>query len=372
MNDNMTISLLTCGPGDELYSLFGHTAIRVKTEGVDAAFNYGAFNYSEDNFAYKFVAGETDYILAAEPTEMFLARYDERGIGVTEQVLNLTQEEKEDIYAYLRWNVRPENRMYRYNWLYDNCTTRARSLLRKVQEVQEVQGFKSSKVQGLKSSKVQGVHPSTSSGTDVVTAREILKEYTQVDSWVDFGIDMILGSEIDQPLTQEQQMFIPANYEAELEGSRVQETLELLPQRLEHEHYKVNQPMLVFGALLLVCVGASVMEWKRKKLWKWLDVALFSLVGIAGVLISFLYFFSEHAGVDTNALVWIFNPVALLMVPLIVKGKHKVAGMVMMVEIAIFVIAVVGSGQWINPAMWILALSLLVRSIASCIVVETK
>ena len=126
--DSIRFSLLTCAPGTEIYSLFGHTAIRYEnyTRRIDVAFNYGMFSFNTPNFIFRFVAGETDYQLGITPYSYFEAEYAMRGSSVYQQVLNLTQSEKERLLTILENNYLPENRIYRYNYFYDNCTTRAR------------------------------------------------------------------------------------------------------------------------------------------------------------------------------------------------------------------------------------------------------
>ena len=130
-SDSFEISLLTCTPGPVAYTMYGHSALRVHnfTANLDLVFNYGVFDYNEDNFVFKFVKGETDYILAAEYSVGFFERYRDEGAGIMEQVLNLSQEECNILNGLLMENLQPANRMYRYNWLYDNCTTRARDMI---------------------------------------------------------------------------------------------------------------------------------------------------------------------------------------------------------------------------------------------------
>ena len=126
--DSVRVSLLTCAAGGEIYSLFGHTAIRYEnyTRGIDAVFNYGMFNFNAPNFIFRFALGETDYQLGVTDYEHFAAEYNYLGRDVWQQTLNLTEEEKERLIALLTENYRPENRVYRYNFFYDNCATRPR------------------------------------------------------------------------------------------------------------------------------------------------------------------------------------------------------------------------------------------------------
>lgn len=129
----VTISLLTCSPGTEIWSLYGHTALRVqdKKRGLDVAVNWGLFSYSQPYFIPRFVFGRCDYQMGMEPMDIFLAEYREEGRGVIEQELNLSSAEKQQIINALGMAYQPENRTYRYNFFYDNCTTRARDMVLK-------------------------------------------------------------------------------------------------------------------------------------------------------------------------------------------------------------------------------------------------
>ena len=126
--DSVRISLLTCAPGSEIYALFGHSAIRYEdpARGEDWVFNYGMFSFKDPNFVMRFVKGETDYQLGVIPYRYFEAEYALRGSSVYQQELNLTEAEKLMLIGLLRENYLPANRVYRYNYFYDNCTTRAR------------------------------------------------------------------------------------------------------------------------------------------------------------------------------------------------------------------------------------------------------
>ena len=130
--DDLRISLVTCYPGDKIYELFGHTAIRVQRSGSDAldvAFNYGMFSFATGNFVYKFTAGQTDYMLGVYDFDDFMVDYVMRGSKVVEQELNLSPEAENRLFAALIQNARPENRVYRYNFLFDNCSTRPRDMI---------------------------------------------------------------------------------------------------------------------------------------------------------------------------------------------------------------------------------------------------
>ena len=129
--DSLQISLLTCGPGQEVYSIYGHTAIRVKNlaTGDDIVVNYGVFDMSKSHFVLRFIFGLTDYTIVITDFSHFCAEYAYDKRWVKEQPLNLTPSEKLRIEEALMENYRPENRVYRYNIFYDNCTTRARDMI---------------------------------------------------------------------------------------------------------------------------------------------------------------------------------------------------------------------------------------------------
>ena len=178
--DSIQFSLLTCAPGNEIYALFGHTAIRYQnfSRGVDLVFNYGMFSFNTPHFVYRFVKGETDYQLGITPYPYFESEYAFRGSSVYQQILNLTYSEKMSLLKLLQDNYLPENRIYRYNYFYDNCTTRARDQIEK-----SIQG--------------QVVYPSVSWHK---TFRGIVHEFTKGSPWDELGIDLCLGAEADKPI----------------------------------------------------------------------------------------------------------------------------------------------------------------------------
>ena len=173
-SDSIEVSLLTCAPGNEVYSLYGHTALRYHDlrTGEDFAFNYGVFNFNRPFFSLRFLFGLTDYELGVYPFQLFAQEYGRRGSQVTEQVINLTTEEKKALHKALIDNYRPENREYRYNFLYDNCTTRARDMLER-----NISG----RLKYVNSDNRQ-------------TYREMVHQYNSKYPWAAFGVDLALGA----------------------------------------------------------------------------------------------------------------------------------------------------------------------------------
>ena len=195
------VSVLTCSPGQEVYSLYGHTAIRVRDgrTGEDEVFNYGIFDFNTEHFVWKFVLGETDYICASVPWNYFIREYEKRGSSVAVQVLNLTQAEAVRVKEYLYRNVQPENRVYRYNFLTNNCTTKVMDCVEACVEGDIVYSWTQ----------------------EPYTYRTILHKYTEAYPWEQEGNDFLLGADVDTVLSHRATCFIPDFYKNALDGAVV-------------------------------------------------------------------------------------------------------------------------------------------------------
>lgn len=359
--DSIEISILTCTPGKDMYAKFGHTALRVRDYTIhrDVVFNYGCFDYNANNFVLKFLLGQTDYLLDAEEFEYLKYRYGMLGNGVSEQVLNLSQEEANRLLALLLENLRPENQEYRYNWLYDNCTERARDVIEKA---------------------VDGRIEYAGMVDEEMTVRDMLHECLEKSPWVSFGIDMILGDEIDRKADKRIMMFLPNVFKTELDGAYIVksngEKLEYVAGRSKvledtngpDEAYLLGSPLFVFSLLLLCTIGLTLKEFKRKQITGWLDVTMHTCQGLAGLLVAFLFFLSEHPAVDSNWLVILFNPIPLFYAGWLLycykKRKRNLLSYVNLAVTAGFLVTMAVCPQSFNIAMWLLALSLLVRALS--------
>lgn len=316
-NGNIRVSVLTCSPGQEVYSLYGHTAIRVQDRamGTDHVFNYGVFDFNTEYFAWKFVLGHTDYICMATPWEYFIVEYQRRGSSVIAQELNLTDSEALKVRNYLYNNIRKENCVYRYNFLACNCTTRVMDCIEACIEGELVYSW----------------------SKEPLTYRDILHQYTSPFPWTQDGNDMLLGADVDTLLSHRATCFIPEYYQNALSGAVVrnefQDTRQLVAQT--HTLVKANpnaapqKADLPLGPMeagwVLFALGVLVMSIEflvRKMLWP-LDVLLMLLHGLAGCIITFLFFFSEHPAVDSNWLVGIINPLPLLILPFTTRAAWK-------------------------------------------------
>ncbi len=366
--DSIRFSLLTCAPGTEIYSLFGHTAIRYEnyTRRIDVVFNYGMFSFNTPNFIFRFVAGETDYQLGITPYSYFEAEYAMRGSSVYQQVLNLTQSEKERLLTILENNYLPENRIYRYNYFYDNCTTRARD---KIEECIE--------------GKV--VYPDSLSSKSY---RSIVHEFTAGSPWDEFGIDLCLGAEADKEINKRQQMFSPfymkyyaSNaYIVDAGGTRrpliLDETKIVDVEPEEVQLGFILSPLMCGALFLALCVVMAWGQWKTQRIWWGWDIVLYGLQGLAGCIIAFLFFFSVHPTVGSNWLLILFNPVPLLYLPFMVykavKRKKDYYHVGNMVYLTLFITILPFCGQEFNLTVLPLALGLLVTSASHVLVWNKK
>ncbi len=368
-NDSIRLSLLTCAPGEEIYSLFGHTAIRYEniSQGIDIVFNYGLFSFNTPNFILRFALGQTDYQLGVTDYARFAAEYAFLGRSVWQQTLNLTAEEKEKLIDLLQTNYRPENRIYRYNFFYDNCATRPRD---KIEEC----------IQG------KVVYPSLGSEGSL-SFRDIVHQYTQGHPWSRFGIDLCIGSEADRPITEYQMMFAPFYLKDFFEKAHIESgntdrplvaTTEKIVDALSNDADKAWYPTPLQSALLwfMFIVAFTIYGIRKgKSLWV-LDLVLFAMAGLAGCVLAFLALFSEHPAVSSNYLLWIFHPGQLFFLPFFIykerKRKKSWYHLLNFSVLTLFIVLFPLIPQRIDLAVVPLALSLLVRSASNLILTYKK
>lgn len=308
--DSIQISLLTCSPGKEVWAQYGHTAIRYydKESGEDLAINYGIFSLDQTYFIPRFVLGMTDYRMGVQPMDMFLAQYSYEGRGVVEQVLNLSAEDKEVIYKALQENMKPENVVYRYNYFFDNCTTRARDML-----VNHLHG--------------KVVYPPAEENA---TFRSMIHKWNNKYEWSQFGEDLLLGVNADRKTTKSEQQFLPENLRSDFDKAKyngkplVKETNVLLDAETE-----VAEPVFPLSPLSIALIFAVIslvmmlFSYRRQQVyWAW-DLALMLTSGLMGI-IFFVMIFSQHPCVSLNFILLFFNPLPLFFLYSTIKKKKVI------------------------------------------------
>ena len=317
LSDTARISLLTSSPyEEEVFTVYGHAALRVHDpeRKVDYVFNYGIFDFSKPNFIYRFAKGETDYRLGVVNYTDYVIEYQLRGSTITEQELNLTTAERQRLWEALVENYRPENRVYRYNFFFDNCATRPAALIEKVV------------------GQVDYHYPYTAQ-----TFRSLINYCTRHHAWLTFGCDLALGSPTDQEATLHEMLFLPdylreAFAKAEIIDAQGQhrplvskthviEAAE--PDELEKDLWDLLSPLRLGWLIFAITNVITLLGRFQKRAYKGLDILLFGLAGLAGCVLFFLAFFSVHPCTWPNySLLWL-HPFHLLGVILFCINKAQ-------------------------------------------------
>lgn len=355
LGDSAYISIITCSPGTEIYELFGHSAIRVcdKEHGIDEAFNYGLFDFNQDDFIYRFVRGKTDYMVGSCSTSFFLMEYLERGSAVTEAVLNLSRTDKMKIFAYLLENSLPENRTYRYNFIFNNCATKLRDIL-----VQNIDG------------KINFIYDS-----EYMTFRDAIKMYTETSPWSQFGFDLCLGKGMDREATTYEKLFLPEILGKAVANATVTRDDVISPLTIKKnkisEQTLVNpapliSPMVAFILLCLVVAVISVWSVMKKRFIRWFDAIFFGMNALFGCVILFLILFSKHPFTGSNYnIIWL-NPLMCLPIVFLFSNKARFYEpfyyMIVSIVLTLFLIANPAIEQEFNPAIYPLVIAYLIRA----------
>lgn len=359
--DSVEISLLTCSPHNEVYSLYGHTALRVKdaTSKIDWAVNYGVFDFSKPNFVPRFVFGLTDYEIGIFPFGMFCDEYRYYGSSIVEQQLDLTNDEKQRIIAAIIKNFQPENREYRYNFFYKNCTTQARDVV--YDNLSEYVEYKNL------------------SASDLHSFRELIHEYNKEFRWARFGNDILLGVGADKSTTLEEREFLPEKLmndfdhayvgnrklvkkkEVILEARDTNAT-ELLPMAMSPTAVTPTHVALLF--LLTVLIIIAIERICKTTLWQF-DALMMVLCGLAGIVL-FLMLFSQHPTVKVNLQLLLLNPLPLFFVwRMIQRSRKKQTDWQFKMWIVLICLFFAGSLlQQYAEGMLIFGATLLVRNVA--------
>ena len=352
--DSVEVSLITCSPHEEIYSLYGHSALRWHdlhktgpTAGQDLVFNWGLFNFNKPYFVLRFVFGLTDYELGTINYEYFVPYYRKWGSSVTEQVINLTNDEKRNLQKALAENLKPENKVYRYNYFYDNCSTRPRDIIER---------------------SLNGKVEWADREDYKPTFREMVRECNRNHDWSRFGNDILLGLKADFKTDRIEQEFLPMNLMQDMAMAQVYANGEYRPLVKEQRDVvppgvQMIEPDWILSptemAIIIVLVALSIMfvEWKQKKCFIWWDVMLMVAEGLIGLLLTVMIF-SQHPTTSINLNILLFNPLPLFFIPSVVKGRNT---WFKVLAVMIVLYALGGIWQSYPEGIWSLALCLLSR-----------
>jgi len=359
-SSRLRISLLTCTPGDELYSIFGHSAIRVidSNSVTDIVYNYGTFNFDDEGFYLKFIRGKLLYYISTEPfnnTDSFYgfkSTYQLTNRGITEQVLALSPEEKINIRHALNENLAEANRYYKYDFFFDNCTTRLRDLIIKYKHPQPVLPA----VMPVNTRFRQAIHQYLDKG----------KQY-----WSKLGIDILLGARTDAVMTAAQQQFLPDNLMSSLDSCKnttlVHSSENLYQVNPVNDGHSWFTPMFFFTSLLLLFILLSLSKNRFiLTVLTGLDGALFFLTGLLGIILVFMWFYTDHSMTKDNFnLLWAL-PTHIIISFFITSKKNFVKKYFLFtcISLAALLLAWFFLPQQMNNALIPFVLTLMYRSTA--------
>ena len=350
------IYLLTCGPGTETYSIYGHSAIRIVMPGPnsDIVYNWGVFDFRTPNFAWKFAKGRLDYMLVSESLQSFLQEYLYERRSVYSQKINFNPDEKQKFILLINENLKPENINYRYDFFYDDCSTRIRNLIEK-------------------SVGNKLLYPPVETGK-IPTFRNLVAKYQISYPWLQFGIDLIMGSTSDKKALFRDRMFLPIDMKNGLSETVISRSGKMIPLLqnpeaiLNYRPPEVSQkflisPTFIFTILLIIIIILSV--WlKNTKIIRLLDIIVFLFFSLLSILMLFFNFFTDHVQMKWNLnIIWL-NPLLLFcLISLLLKKRGVIWFRIVFYISAAFFILHIVLPQEFQISFMILLLIIMIRSL---------
>ena len=305
------ISILSIGPGHLLNDSFGHSAIRVKDPlyNFDVVFDYGRYDFEAEGFYLNFTRGKLDYLIGRSAFADFLSLYEYQNRRVQEQQLNLSTKQKTAFYYFLTENIKPENKFYPYDFFYNNCATKITDA-----------------IESILGDQITYLPDSTFKQE---TFRNLIRSDLNQNSWGSLGIDVALGSKIDQTATVKEHLFLPKNIYLLLENARIGSTdLKIVkkskilnPSTFVKASEGFGSPLVILSLVAFAILFVTFRDHKKNKRSKWLDVSLFAVTGFIGLVLLLLWFATDHtATADNYNLLWAFAT-NLLFIPSILKTR---------------------------------------------------
>ena len=324
-HDSIVVSVLTMGPGQELFERFGHQSIRIHdvTTGLDSAYNWGMFSFEQPHFLVRFLTGDTKYWMQGIESTWLISVYRDSGRAVWEQELSLTSTEKDSLWRFIKWNAREENKWYRYDYYRDNCGTKVRDVL--------------NMVLGGSLERALAAHEHG------VTYRSETLRLSRAYPLINFGMDFVLGRPADATLSAWDEMFIPMRLQQLIrdvsvrhsDGTRGALVLSERQLVVDRRYQDADMPPDYFAPALAVGVligGALVVlgmfrETSAPTRW-WVGIigsAWNLLAGVTGLLLLCAELFTRHAAyMGQNVNVLLATPASLalaVLFPLALRGS---------------------------------------------------
>ena len=357
-DSGIEVFLLTCAPGTETYSIYGHSALRITIpqNGSDMVYNWGVFDFSTPNFVWKFAKGRLDYMLGAYPFERFLQEYFIEKRAVYQQKINLEPEEVEKLIAMISENLKPENVKYRYDFFYDDCSTRIRDLLEK--SVGE-----------------KLIYPPAEKAAELPSFRDKVGQYQQPFPWLNFGVDLLMGIPADKKASFRDVMFLPIDMQEGLSEAVVNRSGKMIPLLknpqtiLEFDAPEIKPqfyltPIFIFSIVLIGIILFSAII-KTRVANKTVDLILFSLFSILSLMMIFFNFFTDHQQMKWNLnIIWLSPFVLLCLADILLNKKRYIWFRIVFVLCLVSFIIQIIFPHGFNNAFIPLVLILMLRSSA--------
>jgi hypothetical protein len=349
------VSLLTIGTGDELYSQFGHSAFRIQDPsiGIDSIYDYGGFDFNQPGFYLKFIRGKLNYRMSGYKANGFIEAYKQENRWVKEQTLNLSQAERNELFAFLQNNYRKENRYYLYDFLFDNCATKIPEVLKN----------------GL-GDKLEFSYPHLE---ETFTFRQLIHQNLNENAWATFGIDLALGAIIDRKATPWEHQFLPLYVYKQMPNTTIngeafvtKEEILVAEKPLEAKGNFLLTPLFWLIVIMISVVVLTYFDYKNKKRTRSLDFSLFFITGAAGLLLCFLWFMTDHVFTKANFnLLWA-SPLNIILAFILAKNKTpenwvKKYLWVLLIGIALTAVLWIFKIQVFSPLIIFILLALAVR-----------
>lgn len=352
LSPNVKISLVTCSPGDELYTAFGHSAIRILDPdlGFDRLYNFGTFDMSVGNFYLRFARGDLLYQLSVDQGDADIEEHGALGQGVTEAQLNLTPEQRQNLFVALETNLAPENRFYRYDFLLDNCSTRVRDVFERIIGA-----------------------PVADKSVSGVTFRQMLDFYLERIPWIRFGIYLLLGAKVDRLVTPREACFLPANLESAICQTKVrdrafaQNPVRLFPARPLPRIPRALDPEIVFSLVIAAWIGLWAL--RRGRASRVISALVYMVFGFTGLFLVVLAANTLHWEAYQNwNVAWLVPThlvagIGLLFVPANKVLMLRLYLFLAMVEGLVFMVSSPWLPQRFHPAIYPLVVLLLWRTV---------
>ena len=358
-SNDTTAYLLTCGPGTETYSIYGHSALRIviPEKHIDTVYNWGVFDFNAPNFVWKFSKGRLDYYVIVESLKGFLQSYFFEQRYVFSQKINIDGTETRKLLELVNENMKPENIKYRYDFFYNDCTTRIRDLLEK------------SIGEKLK-------YPPAESGK-VPTFRDMVGKYQNPYPWYKFGVDLIMGSTADKKANFRDRMFLPIDMKDGLSKAVIQKSGKMIPllqnpvvlvdfeAPVIKKMFLVSPPVIFTLAIILILMLAALT--KSRKTIRIMDIIIYSVFSVLSVLMIFFNFFTDHQQMRLNLnIIWL-NPFIIVCLILLILNKTGTIWFRIVFSIsAAFLLIHIVLPQEFNVSFLLLTIILLIRSSVRC------